>query len=88
MTKNLGQYRAINEIGRARQAKIFTMGYQNLSIFASIISSPVARKVIRATKQNKDLSTPELPEYQKPITSVGGRMKNVLATVAKTSEKF
>ena len=61
------------------------MGYQNLSIFASIISSPVARKVIPATKHNKDLSTPELPEYQKPIASVGSRMKNVLATVAKTS---
>ena len=29
-----------------------------LSIFGSTLSSPVARKVICATKQNKDLSAP------------------------------
>ena len=39
---------------------------------------------------NSDVSkrqTPMLPVL-KGVPSVGGRMKNVLATVAKTSEKF
>ena len=39
----------------ARGYQLFILGYQKLSIFVSIKSSPVARKVIRATKHNKDL---------------------------------
>ena len=42
----------------ARIYYLFTVGYQMFCILVSIISSPVARKVIRATKHNKDLSTP------------------------------
>ena len=42
----------------ARGYHIFTLGYQKLSIFVSMLSSPVARNVIQATKHNKDLSTP------------------------------
>ena len=39
------------------------------------------------------MTTPEIEISQQllvtsPLSSVGGRMKNVLATVAKTSEKF
>ena len=37
---------------------LFMLGYQKLSIFVSQLSSPVARKVIWATKHNNDLSTP------------------------------
>ena len=42
----------------ARRYHLFMMGYQKSSIFVSMLSSPVARKVIRATKHNNDLSTP------------------------------
>ena len=38
---------------------LFTSVYQKLFIFVSILGSPVAREVIRATKHNEDLSTPD-----------------------------
>ena len=44
----------------ARGYHLFPLGYQKLSIYVSILSSPVARKVIRATKHDKDLQAPEL----------------------------
>ena len=49
----------------ARGYYLFTLGYQKLSIFVSTLSNLVARKVIRATKANKDLSTPDSLIFQR-----------------------
>ena len=43
----------------ARGYHLFTLSYEKLCIFVSILSSLVDLKFIQATKDNKDLSTPD-----------------------------